>query len=167
MTSRRLLLACTMALPLLPRPGHAQAALGLAERRAIAAYRQDKWPAIEQGIQQAAGFVVPVEVEWDQLTIPGDAAHYADDAFFGKTIFEPLTTALRGITRDEMGRDALRAKLKRIHVRYDEKTVPASNYPNGLTFAEGVLDINWRPFANVHDLQPRIDALTQILEKNL
>jgi hypothetical protein len=167
MIARRLLLTTMAAMPLLPRLACAQGQPGLAERRAIAAYRQDKWPAIEQGIQQAAGFAVPVEVEWDQLTVPGDAAHYADDAFFGKTIFEPLTTALRGITRDQMGRDALRAKLQRIHVRYDEKTVPASNYPNGLAFRDGMLDINWRPFANVHDLQPRIEALTQVLEKNL
>ncbi|MBL6459635.1 hypothetical protein JMJ55_30545, partial [Belnapia sp. T6] len=34
----------------------AQGTIGLAERRAIAAYRAEKYPAIEAGIQQAAGF---------------------------------------------------------------------------------------------------------------
>lgn len=167
MITRRTAISLTALLPLAPALAQAQAGIGLAERRAMAAYRQDKWPGIEQAIQQAAGFAVPVDVEWDQLTIPGDASHYADDDFFGKTIFEPLTAALRGTTADQMGRDALRAKLQRIHVRYDEKTVPASNYPNGLTFRDGVLDINWRPFANTADVQPRTEALTQILEKNL
>ncbi|MBL6081831.1 hypothetical protein JMJ56_27995 [Belnapia sp. T18] len=145
----------------------AQGTIGLAERRAIAAYRAEKYPAIEAGIQQAAGFPVPVDVEWDQLTLPGDAAYYARDDYFGKTIFEPLTAALKSITADAMGRDALRAKLQRIHVRFDEKTAPASNYPNGLSFQSGTLDINWRPYSNTADVQDRTQALTQLLEHNL
>ena len=143
------------------------AQVGLAERRAIAAYRQQNWPPIEQAIRGAAKFDVPIDVEWDQLTIPGDASHYADDDYFGKTIFEPLIAALNNITSDQMGRDALKAKLQRIHVRFDEKTAPASNYPNGLSFKNGVLDINWRPYSNTADVLDRTKALTQIMEQNL
>lgn len=154
------------ALLLLPA-SMVRAQAGLAERRAIAAYRQEKWPSIEQGIRKAAGFDVPIEVEWDQLTLPGDAAHYGEDAYYGKTIFQPLTAALTSITADQMGRDALKAKLQRIHVRFDDKTAPASNYPNGLGFQNGVLDINWRPFSNVADVEDRTKALTQVMEKNL
>ena len=143
------------------------AQVGLAERRAIAAYRQEKWPPIEAAIRKSAGFDVPIDVEWDQLTIPGDAAYYANDEYYGKTIFQPLVAALNSITADKIGRDALKAKLQRIHVRFDEKTAPASNYPNGLSFTDGVLDINWRPFANTADVEDRTKALTQIMEKNL
>jgi len=156
-----------LALLLLTPSSAVFAQAGLAERRAIAAYRQDKWPPIEAAIRKAAGFEVPVDVEWDQLTIPGDAAHYADDEYYGKTIFQPLVAALNSITADQMGRDALKAKLQQIHVRFDEKTAPASNYPNGLSFAGGVLDINWRPYSNTADVEDRTKALTQILEKNL
>ena len=143
------------------------AQVGLAERRAIAAYRQDKWPPIEAAIRKAAGFDVPVDVEWDQLTIPGDASHYADNEYYGKTIFQPLVAGLNSITADQIGRDALKAKLQRIHVRFDERTAPASNYPNGLGFANGVLDINWRPYSNTADVEDRTRALTQVMEKNL
>ncbi|RYI32722.1 MAG: hypothetical protein EON48_04590 [Acetobacteraceae bacterium] len=167
MIARRSMIGLTAALSLAPAASRAQATIGLAERRAIAAYRQEKYPAIEQGIQQAASFPVPVEIEWDQLTLPGDAAYYARDDYFGKTIFEPLTASLRNITADTMGRDALRAKLQRIHVRFDEKTAPASNYPNGLSFRDGMLDINWRPYSNTDDLQDRTKAITQLLEKSL
>ena len=156
-----------LALVLLTPSSAVFAQVGLAERRAIAAYRQDKWPPIELAIRKAAGFEVPVDVEWDQLTIPGDAAHYADDEYYGKTIFQPLVAALNSITADQMGRDALKAKLQRIHVRFDEKTAPASNYPNGLSFVNGVLDINWRPYSNTADVEDRTKALTQIMEKNL
>ena len=167
MTTRRSIIGLAAALATTPTLVGAQGTIGLAERRAIAAYRQEKYPAVEQGIQQAAGFPVPVEVEWDQLTLPGDAQYYARDDYFGKTIFEPLTTALRSIAADQMGREALRAKLQRIRIRYDEKTAPASNYANGLTFRDGVLDINWRPYANTGDVQERTQAITQLLEKNL
>ena len=150
------------------RPGAlAQEGIGLAERRAIAAYRQDRYPALEKAIQEAAGFPVPVEVAWDQLTIPGDAKYYSDEGYYGKTIFEPLAAGLREIGKDQMGRDALKQKLKTIRVRFDEKTAPASNFPNGLKFASGALDVNWRPFSNVADFKERVEAVVQVLEKNL
>ena len=145
----------------------AQEGIGLAERRAIAAYRQDRYPALEKAIQEAAGFPVPVEVAWDQLTIPGDAKYYSDEGYYGKTIFEPLAAGLREVGKDQMGRDALKQKLKTIRVRFDEKTAPASNYPNGLKFTGGALDVNWRPFSNVADFKERVEAVVQVLEKNL
>lgn len=145
----------------------AQEGIGLAERRAIAAYRQDRYPALEKAIQEAAGFPVPVEVAWDQLTVPGDAKYYSDDGYYGKTIFEPLAAGLREVGKDEMGRDALKAKLKGIRVRFDAKTAPASNYPNGLKFDGGVLDVNWRPYANVADFKERVQAVVKVLEQNL
>jgi hypothetical protein len=139
----------------------------LAERRAIAAYREGRYPAQEKAIQEAAGFPVPVEVAWDQLTIPGDAKYYSDPGYFEKTIFEPLTAGLKDVTKDKMGRDALREKLKSIRIRFDERTAPASNYPNGLKFDGGVLDVNWRPFSNVADFKDRVEAAVKVLEKGL
>lgn len=166
MISRRLTLAA--AFLMLSVPGAmAEPAVGLAERRAIAAYRQERYPALEAAIQAAAGVPVPVEVAWDQLTIPGDAKHYADEGYFGKTIFEPIAAGLKEVARDQMGREALAGKLKAIRVRFDEKTAPASNYPNGLRFESGTLDVNWRPFSNVADFKDRVEAIVKVLEKNL
>ncbi|MDF2597482.1 hypothetical protein [Methylobacterium brachiatum] len=166
MISRRLALAAAATWLCVPA-AWAEPTVGLAERRAIAAYRQDRYPALEKAIQEAAGFPVPVEVAWDQLTIPGDAQYYADDAYFGKTIFEPLAAGLKEITKDQMGRDALHKALKSIRVRYDEASARGSNYALGLKFEGGILDVNWRPFANVVDFKPRVDAVVQVLEKGL
>ncbi|GJE73276.1 hypothetical protein [Methylorubrum podarium] len=166
MISRRNALAAA-ALLLCAPAARAEPTVGLAERRAIAAYRESRYPAQEKGIQEAAGFPVPVEVAWDQLTIAGDAKYYADPGYFEKTIFEPLAAGLKDVTRDQMGRDALREKLKSIRIRYDEKTAPASNYPNGLKFEGGVLDVNWRPYANVADFKDRVEAVVKVLEKGL
>lgn len=145
----------------------AQEKIGLAERRAIASYQQERFPALEKAIQDAAGFPVTVEVVWDQLTVPGDAKYYSEDGYFGKTIFEPIAAGLREVGKDQMGRDALKQKLKTIRVRYDEKTAVASNYEKGLKFEAGTLDVNWRPFANVDNFKERVTALVQTLDKNL
>ncbi len=56
---------------------------------------------------------MPVEVAWDQLTIPGDAPYYAVPGYFETTIFEPLAAGLRDVTKDQMGRDACGRSLKR------------------------------------------------------
>jgi hypothetical protein len=61
---------------------------------------------------------------------------------------------------------ALFRNRKRIRVRYDEKS-STSNYANSLAFTSGVLDVNWRPFANVADSKKRAATITQLLEKNL
>jgi hypothetical protein len=165
MISRRNALAVTLLLSV--PAARAEPTVGLAERRAIAAYREGRYPAQEKAIQEAAGFPVPVEVAWDQLTIPGDAKYYADPGYFEKTIFEPLAAGLKDVTKDQMGRDALREKLKSIRIRFDEKTAPASNYPNGLKFDGGVFDVNWRPFSNVTDFKDRVEAVVKVLEKGL
>jgi hypothetical protein len=141
--------------------------LGLAERRALAAYKSEKWPAVLETIRQAAGFEVPVEVRWDELALPGQADRYQTREYLGLPIFEPLVAALTDITRDDMGKEALRAKLARIVVRYDPPTGSIANYPNGLTFEGGVLDINWMPGVNPEDEAQRKAALVDLLERNL
>lgn len=167
MISRRHALAATVLVVLSVPMARAEPTVGLAERRAIAAYRQDRYPTQEKAIQEAAGFPVQVEVAWDQLTIPGDAKYYSDAGYFEKTIFEPLAAGLKEVGKDTMGREALAKTLKAIRVRFDEKTAPASNYPNGLKFDGGTLDVNWRPFSNVAEFKDRVEAVVKVLEKNL
>lgn len=87
--------------------------------------------------------------------------------YFGHTIFDPLIAALTDITRDAMGRDALRSKLNRIVIRLDPQTAPISNYPNGLGFENGELNIDWTPAVNTLDLRERTQALVSLLERNL
>lgn len=166
MIPRRTVLAAAAILVLAPPYAWAEETIGLAERRAIAAYRQDRYPALEKAIQEGAGFAVPVEVAWDQLTLPGDAKYYGDEGYFGQTIFGPLAAGLREVGKDPMGRDALKQKLKTIRVRYDEKTA-TTNYLKSLMFEGGVLDVNWRPFANVADFKERVGAIVQLLESKL
>lgn len=75
----------------------AEPAVGLAERRAIAADREGRCLAQEWAIQAAAGFPVPVEVVWDRRIILGDAQDYADPGDCEKTIVESLAAGLKDV----------------------------------------------------------------------
>jgi len=174
MITRRIVLGVTASPAAAPLLAQAQPALSLADRRAIAACQQDNYPAIEAGIQQVAGFPMLVGVEWGRFTVPGMAANRARDDLYGKTTFEAwtaalrsITAALRSITADRMGTDALNARLKKIHIRCDAATAPASNDANGVKFQEGVLAIDCQPFTNAGHVERHTDATTKLLENNL
>jgi hypothetical protein len=148
-------------------PLAAQTQLGLAERRGLATYREQIFPGLLQEIHAAAGFELPVEVMWDTLAVQGQGARYNEPGFFTDIYFRPLILALQQITRDQMGKDALKAGLQRVVVRFDPASAPASNWPNGLSFTGGTLTINFRPWSNTGDIQPRAAAMVQVLERGL
>lgn len=141
--------------------------LGLAERRAVKEYQEKTFPGLQAQITQAAGFEVAVEVQWDAIAQPGDAAKYASDDYFTNIYFTPLVDALKKITADDMGKQALKNSLKKVVVTYNKATAPASNYGTGLDFESGTLTINFQPYANVSDIAPRADAIQKLLESKL
>ena len=162
----RFIALLSLLLPFTIVSAHAQEA-GLAERRAIAAYAKDVWPASEKSIQDAAGFPVAIELDLNSLALPGLADSYANADYLQNTVIEPVISSFKAITADEMGKAALTDKLKSVTILYDEKTAPASNYADGLTFENGKLTINWKPFSNAGDIESRTKALTTLLESKL
>jgi hypothetical protein len=145
----------------------AQTAPSLAERRAIASYEKDQYPSLQKRIQTAAGFEVPIDVDWNSLALPGDAEAYAQDDYFVKTIFQPIEGALAQISKDDMGKAALKEKLKKISVRYVEAGASASAYAERVKFDGGVLTVNFRPYTNTADVKDRTDAIRKALEAKL
>ncbi|MGU3575497.1 hypothetical protein ACLBWZ_08185 [Brucellaceae bacterium C25G] len=138
--------------------------LGLAERRAVAAYTTDVWPKYEKEIQDLAGFPVVIKLDMNSLAMPGLADSYASDDYLRKPIIDPVLQAIGTITATDIGRTALKDGLKSIVIHYDEATAPASNYKNGLKMEDGVLTINWKPYTNVDDVEPRALALISVIE---
>lgn len=141
--------------------------LGLAERRALKAYQDGKYPELLKEIRAAAGFELEVEVVWETIAKLGQAESYGEPGYWTDIYFVPLAKALARIGQDEMGKTALQAGLKKVVVRLDEASAPASNYPNGLTFEGGTLTINWHPYSNTDDVDERVDALVKTMEPKL
>lgn len=146
--------------------------MGLAERRAVKAYQDLQYPALKKAIDDAAGFEVVLEVEWDKIATEGRAAQYHEDWFWTQIYFQPLAAALKLVAQDDMGKAALKAGLKKVVITYDEATAPISNYKDGWKFDGGVLTLNSAPATNAgdetsSDFKERVDAIQTNLEAKL
>ncbi|GHU23903.1 hypothetical protein FACS189488_07420 [Betaproteobacteria bacterium] len=145
----------------------AMAEPSLTERRAITAYEQGAYAGLLKDIQSAAGFAVPVEVNWASIALPGQSESYGNEDFWTNIYFVPLKTALAAVASDDIGKQAVKAKLKKIVIHYDAATAPSSAYGNGISFKNGTLTLNFTPYTNAGDLEPRASAIQKELESGL
>lgn len=163
------LIALIAGLNILPVAAHAQ---GLAERRAIKEYQEKKLPDLKKQIDDAAGFDVKLTVDWDKLAVPGKADHYLEDEFISDIFFYPLIEALKRVTKDEMGKTALKSQLKEVVMTFDPATAPVSDYKGGWKFENGKLTINYEPWVNsqgrdTDEFKARVEAIQSNLEEKL
>ena len=142
-------------------------AQGLAERRALKSYQESVLPDLQSKINAAAGFEVPVNIDWEKIAQPGEADSYSNDAYFTNIYFTPLIDALSSIGSDDLGKEALTANLKGINITFNPDTAPASNYANGISFEDGEVTLNFRPFSNADDIKERAEAIIEVLEAKL
>lgn len=161
-----LLVMCAAVSPTVLRAQDA-ASLALPERRALKEYQEKKLPELQKNINAAAKFDVPMEIQWGAIAQKDQGGSYMEDDYFTNVYFVPLANALKEVTSDAMGADALKAKLKKVVITYDQSTAPASNYPNGIKFENGTLTINFTPFSNSADVEPRTKAIAAGLESKL
>jgi hypothetical protein len=136
--------------------------MGLAERRAIKAFQDGKYPGLKKDIDAAAGFEVAVEVDWESLA-KEDYAHMYEEAF-PKVYFLPLIDALRDIGSDDLGKQALRANLKKVVLKNT-----ASHYSPqaAISFEGGVLCVDHCPVTNIDDVRERKEYIVRVMEKAL
>ena len=134
--------------------------MGLAERRAAKQFQDTELPKYQAEILALAG-AVPVEVDWNQLVVD-DTAHFCAEAW-AEIFFKPVVEGLRQICRDEMGKEAVQAALKKIELR---NSIDTSNASRAISFAGGTLTIDHR-LANVDQTAERTRTVVQVLEKGL
>ena len=135
--------------------------MGLAERRASKEFQDKTYPALQAEIQKLAGTPLPIEINWEQLAKEESAHLYAES--WPDLYFKPVIEALRQITRDQMGKDAIKDGLKKIEIRNSKG---AYSPHNAITFENGTLAID-HDLSNVGDTQGRTDYIIEILEKKL
>jgi hypothetical protein len=135
--------------------------MGLAERRAAKEFQDKQFVSLQVEIQKLAGNPIPIEVDWDQLAVAEMAHNYAES--WPELYFKPIIEALRMITRDQMGKDAIKAGLKKVEIRNSK----GAYYPEtAITFESGTLAID-HSLSNVGDTKARTDYIVQIVEKGL
>jgi hypothetical protein len=131
--------------------------MGLAERRAAKAFEDNKLPAFKQEIDAIVGFDLPLEVNWEALAVEGYADLY--ETAFPKVYFKPLLEALKGVCIDDLGKDAIKAGLKKIVI-----TNEGSSWP---TFQAGTLTLLYNSCSNLDYWADRKNDIQSALEKAL
>jgi hypothetical protein len=131
--------------------------MGLAERRAVKAFAEGKYLKLKQEIDAAAGFEVPVEVNWDSLAVD-DYAHLYEEAF-NKVYFRPLLDAIKAIGIDDLGKAALKSDLKQIVIEDSGSSNP--------TFQSGILTLKYHAVSNLDYWMDRKKDIQSVLEKGL
>ncbi len=135
--------------------------MGLAERRATKEFQDNHFPAHKAAIDRAAGFEVELEVRWETLARDGMAHLYLES--WPKLYFIPVERAFKDICRDELGRDALRAQLKKVRVQSTNGNFTADYWSH---FENGVLTLE-QELSNVDDVEARTKCLIATLERAL
>lgn len=137
--------------------------MGLAERRAAKEFQEKQLPELQKEIHKLAGFPVPIEINWEQLSVEGQSHNYKEA--WPELYWKPVIEAFRLITRDDMGKEALKASLKKIEFR---NASGAYSPHSAISFQNGCVTID-------HDLsntsesytKERSQYLVEIIEKAL
>lgn len=133
--------------------------MGLAERRAIKAFQDTTFPALEKEIHAAAGTPLPIEVDWNSLAFEGYADGYAEN--LPKIFFVPLVKALEKVAFDDMGKEAVKAGITKVVIKGSD------SYSSWWAELEDkVLTLTYT-YANVDYIDDRVDVLQKKLEAKL
>ncbi len=135
--------------------------MGLAERRATKEFQDNQFPQLSATIRDVAGHAVPIAVAWEELAVEGQTESYKEA--WTEIYFKPVIEGLRQIARDQMGKDALKAGLKKVQFRNSKG---AYSPHSAISFEGGTLLVD-HELSNVGDTQDRTKYLIEIVEKGL
>jgi hypothetical protein len=133
----------------------------LAQRRVVHDFETNRFPAFKKRVDEAAGIEIPLEVHWDTLATPDESHLYAQS--WPALYFEPLIEALKTVAGDELGREAIRAGLKKIVVQNQKGCSYGSCWA---ALEDGILTLD-HALANVSETEERKNGLVAVLENGL
>jgi hypothetical protein len=131
--------------------------MGLADKRAQAVWQEKEFPTWKTKIDSVTGFDVPFDVKWETLLEDGRADLMNEG--YTKVYFQPLLDALTSICSDQMGKTALKGALKKVLIDGSK-----GSDPSDLSFKDGALVLQHKPFSNMDDVKGRTKKLTSLLE---
>lgn len=107
--------------------------MGLAERRAVQTVKDTDYKSFEASTKAICGYDLKLNFDWAALENHKECGWICENKKYNGYMFEKVTEALTKICADEMGKTAMREKIKEINM------VPTTGE---LTFAAGVFTIH-------------------------
>lgn len=106
--------------------------MGLAERRAVTAVKENDYKTFEAKVKELCGFEVKMTFDWPTIENHKDCVWICENKRYNGYMFDPIAEALKNVCADNMGKDAVKSALKEINM------IPSTG---DLTFENGVLTI--------------------------
>lgn len=103
--------------------------MGLAEKRLAQEVQNDKLPAFKAKIKEIAGYDLNVDIDWDTFTSYDSYAISRLDI-----VFDDLTSFVKKICSDDLGKEALQEKMKTLKLTNVENREDAKMEFEGNTF---------------------------------
>lgn len=88
--------------------------MGLVEKRIIAAYQKEQFPAWQERLKQLVGAELEYDVAWNEIVKEGFPDAYP--ATLDYNFFQPLFNALSSICSDDIGTESFRETIRRIKI---------------------------------------------------
>lgn len=135
--------------------------MGLAEKRALKSFQEAMFPNLVKEIQSLVN--CPVEMDWESIS----KGENMDPDYWGEALekmyFRPVIMGLKEVACDEMGKTAIEKGIKKIVFCNLSDTWGKQ----AISFEDGVLKIDHRPFTNVDDVSLRADHIAHLLIEGL
>lgn len=106
--------------------------MGLAERKMTEAIKNNEFKAFVEEVKKIVGKAIAVDVDWGSLENDASYKTYVENNRVKKHFFDCTLAALNSIASDDMGKTALKEKLKKISF---------TNKSGNLAFENGVLSL--------------------------
>ncbi len=136
--------------------------MGLAQKRIIQDYQQNEFPKWKEQFNAVAGFDVPMDIKWDTMQDEG----YSDKAMYfecyQQVYFRPLMNVMKHLCQDDMGKEAVKASLKKIVIDGTD-----GSGPHNSSFDNGVFLIKHKFHTNTDYENDRVKGWTKLLEDKL
>lgn len=138
--------------------------MGLQEKRAIQNFQENKLAQLKAEVENAAGYSIIIDINWDNLAPEGHSERLSE--YLEKIYFVPLINAIKKISIDDLGKQALKDALKSVFICNQSHSYTLSN---SIVFEKetGKLVLDHEPATNIDSIADREDAILNILNKNL
>ncbi|MFC7072868.1 hypothetical protein ACFQJ7_13670 [Halovenus rubra] len=132
----------------------------LGHKRTVKEFEDDEMPSLKESLDDAAGFEVELDIEWDTLI---DERVDEELWFEGwtKVYFQPTIDAFESICSDELGQEALQADLESVVFKNE------AGMTGDISYEDGVLTVDKEPCTNMNKVDKRTESIVSVLESSL
>jgi hypothetical protein len=136
--------------------------MGLAQRRIVQEFQQTNFQKWKADFDKVVGFAIEMDVKWDTMQSEDYTQKDQYFSWYEMVYFRPLKEVFEGLCADAMGKEAVKASVKKIVIDGTEGSNPEKS-----TFEDGVFTIRHKFNSNVDYHDERRKKWSELIESKL